>query len=272
VIYDLHTHTTASDGALSPAELVRLAGDNSVDYLAITDHDTLKAYEHVDTEINVKPILIVGIELSTVWAGHGIHIVGLNVDRENSVLIGGIEKQMKARVLRAKTIAHRLKRTGIDDPLPAVLKIAGSSMIGRPHFAQHLVDIGLVKNVSAAFRKYLGSGKTGDVKQCWESMPEIVSWIRAAGGTPVLAHPAKYGMTWTKLRELIKEFSGAGGLAIEVVCGAQELRTTKKLADLSNEFELAASCGSDFHQVQSWSAPGRFAALPDSVTKVWDTW
>jgi predicted metal-dependent phosphoesterase TrpH len=272
VIYDLHTHTTASDGALTPTDLIRLAGEHQVDCLAITDHDTLGAFEQTNPASSHGLTLIVGIELSTVWNGHGIHVIGLNVDRNNSILIEGISKQQGARISRAKTIAHRLMKTGIDDPLPAVLKIAGNSMIGRPHFARHLVDIGLVKDASTAFRKYLGSGKIGDVKQCWESLPDIVAWISAAGGSPVLAHPAKYGMTWTKLRALIEDFKEAGGQAMEVVCGSQELPVTRRLADLSNEFELAASCGSDFHQVSSWSAPGQFPKLPDSVAKVWETW
>lgn len=272
VIFDLHTHTNASDGALHPAELIRFAGEQNVDCLAITDHDTLAAYEQLDPAHTGRPKLIVGVELSTVWGSHSIHVIGLNVDRGNPTLSDGIVKQQDLRLSRATTIAHRLTKTGIDNPLTAVLDIAGDSMIGRPHFAQHLVDVGLVKNIRAAFRKYLGSGKIGDVKQCWESLPDVVAWITAAGGTPVLAHPAKYGMTWAKLRALIEDFKDAGGQAMEVVCGSQELPVTTRLADLSLEFELAASCGSDFHQPSAWSAPGRFPPLPDSVTNVWDTW
>ena len=272
VIFDLHTHTTASDGALTPAELIQFAAGQNVDCLAITDHDTLHGYEQLDFQKIAGLKLVVGLELSTSWQGHGIHIIGLNVDRSNATLKNGITSQQDARKSRAATIAMRLQKTGIDDPLPAVLKIAGKSIIGRPHFAQHLVDIGHAKDISSAFRKTLGNGKMGDVKQCWEALPEIVAWIRAAGGTAVLAHPAKYGMTWTKLGALIEDFAGAGGQAIEVVSGSQEQKITKKLARLSNEFELAASCGSDFHQASSWSAPGKFPPLPDSVTKVWDLW
>ena len=272
MIFDLHTHTTASDGALTPVELIQFAEEQNVACLAITDHDTLDAYQRLDLTTSHALKLVVGLELSTNWQGHGIHIIGLNVDRNNETLAAGIRSQQEARLSRAITIAKRLQKTGIDNPLPAVRKIAGDSVIGRPHFARHLVEIGHAKDISAAFRKYLGNGKIGDVKQCWETLPAVVSWIRAAGGTPVLAHPAKYGMTWTKLRALIQDFADAGGQAIEVVCGSQESTITKKLARLSNEFELAASCGSDFHQVSSWSVPGKFQPLPDSVTKVWDLW
>jgi predicted metal-dependent phosphoesterase TrpH len=272
MIFDLHTHTDASDGALSPPELVHLAQERQVGCLAITDHDTLGAYERLDPGEFQAMQIIVGIELSTAWQRHNIHIIGLNIDPKNPTLLQGIKAQQEARVLRASQIARRLVNTGIDDPLPAVRKIAGTGMIGRPHFAQHLVDIGHVKNLNAAFRKYLGNGKIGDVKQCWAELPNVVSWIRAAGGTPVLAHPTKYGMTWTKLRALLDDFKDSGGQAIEVVCGSQETSVTKKLADLANDFKFAASCGSDFHQASSWSSPGKFQPLPDSVTKVWDLW
>lgn len=272
VIFDLHTHTTASDGTLLPAELVKLAVEQNVDCLAITDHDTLSAFETLDLTNGHGPKLFVGIELSTVWQGHSIHIIGLNVDRDDQTLLDGVKAQQAARLTRATTIARRLMKTGIDDPLPAVLGLAGSSAIGRPHFAQHLVNIGTVKDLRTAFRKYLGAGKPGDVKQCWASLPDVIAWITAAGGTPVLAHPAKYGMTWTKLRALIADFKESDGQAIEVVCGSQESNVTRKLADFSNEFDLSASCGSDFHEPSSWSAPGRFSPLPQSVKKVWDTW
>jgi predicted metal-dependent phosphoesterase TrpH len=272
MIFDLHTHTDASDGALSPNELVRLARERHVDCLAITDHDTLGAYEQLDPDALQSIKLIVGIELSTVWQGHNIHIIGLNVDPDHLTLKEGINAQQDARESRAIQIAQRLAKTGIDDPMPAVRKIAGESMIGRPHFARHLVDIGHVKNLNAAFRKYLGNGKIGDVKQCWAALPEVVSWIQAAGGTAVLAHPVKYGMTWTKLRALLDDFKESGGRAIEVVCGSQELSVTRKLANLANDYEFAASCGSDFHQASNWSSPGQFPPLPDSVTKVWDLW
>ena len=272
MIYDLHTHTTASDGALSPSELILLACDNGVGCLAITDHDTLDAYEQIDASLIVELRLIVGVELSTTWQKHGIHVVGLNVDRDNPILQNGICRQQDARLSRAREIARRLAKTGIDDPFEAVQQLAGDSVIGRPHFAQHLVNIGHVKDIQTAFRKYLGSGKTGDIRQCWIELPEAVSWIRAAGGTAVLAHPAKYGMTWTKLRALISDFAESGGQAIEVACGNQEPGVTRRLAELCNDYDLAASCGSDFHQKKSWSAPGKFARMPESVPKVWESW
>ena len=273
VIVDLHTHSTASDGTLSPAELLRHANENDVDMLAITDHDTLDAFRQLNARASNVPELITGIELSTAWQGCGIHVLGLNVDASNEKLRRGIDRQQHARHQRAEMIAQRLTKLGIDDPLHAVRAIAGNGSIGRPHFAQHLVDIGFVRDRRTAFRKYLGAGKLGDIKDGWASMQDIVAWILGAGGTPALAHPAKYRLTMNKLRCLLCDFKDAGGQAIEVICGRQTSTTTLQLANLADDLELLASCGSDFHQPGlPWSRPGGFAPLPDSLRKVWDTW
>lgn len=273
VIIDLHTHTTASDGILSPVELLRHANENDVDMLAITDHDTLDAFTQLNGQAPGIPKLITGIELSTAWHGSGIHILGLNVDASNDILRRGIERQQYARLRRAETIARRLTKLGIENPLHAVRAIAGNGSIGRPHFAQHLVDIGFVRDLRTAFRKYLGAGKLGDVNRGWASMQDIVAWILTAGGIPVVAHPAKYRFTMTKLRCLLDDFKDAGGQGIEVICGHQSSATTLQLASLAEDLELLASCGSDFHQPGlPWSRPGGFAQLPDSLRTVWEAW
>ena len=273
VIIDLHTHTTASDGILSPVDLLQHANENDVYMLAITDHDTLDAFKHLNGQESGIPELITGVELSTAWQGCGIHVLGLNVDASNGVLRRGIERQKHARLQRAQSIAQRLTKLGIDNPWHAVRAIAGNGSIGRPHFAQHLVNIGFVRDLRTAFRKYLGAGKPGDVNHCWASMQDIVAWILAAGGIPVVAHPAKYRFTMTKLRCLLHDFKDAGGQGIEVICGHQSSTTTRQLAGLAADLELLASCGSDFHQPGlPWSRPGGFAPLPDSLRKVWEAW
>lgn len=270
---DLHTHTNASDGALSPNELLELAAENLVDLLAITDHDTLQAYADLDTQQSKSVTIVAGIELSTAWSGRGIHVVGLNIDPENEILQRGVELQQQARQARAREIANRLTRLGIDNPYDAVRVLAGNAGIGRPHFAQHLVTTGVVRDRRTAFTKYLGAGKLGDVKQCWATLDDVISWIRAAGGDAVLAHPNKYKLTSTKLRLLLAEFVDIGGTAIEVVCGRQHESVTRQLADLARDFGLAASCGSDFHDPGNvWSRPGGFPPLPASLRMVWESW
>jgi predicted metal-dependent phosphoesterase TrpH len=272
VIFDLHSHSNASDGALHPDALLRHAAECGVDALAITDHDTLAAYDRVDTNAAAVQ-LIPGIEFSTAWRKHGVHVVGLNVDPACTILRRGVERQQRSRTRRARLIAKRLRSKGLPDMLDDVLHIAGGEPAGRPHFAEHLVSTGIVKDTRAAFRKYLGAGKPGDVKHCWASLAEVVRWIRQAGGTAVLAHPAKYRLTNTKLRALATEFRDVGGAAIEVVCGPQSPNATNRLAQLSRDLGLVASCGSDFHDGGNrWSRPGGFPPLPDDLTPVWTTW
>ncbi len=272
VIYDLHSHSNASDGSLEPDALVTFAAECGVGVLAITDHDTLAAFDRIDTSVSPTR-LIPGIEFSTNWRKHGVHIVGLNVDPGCTTLRGGVERQQQSRHARARLIARRLRSKGLPDVLDDVLQTAGGGPVGRPHFAEQLVRAGIAKDLRSAFRKYLGAGKAGDVRHGWASLPEVVHWIVRSGGTAVLAHPAKYRMTKTRLRALATDFRAAGGAAIEVVCGQQSPNTTAHLARLANDLGLAASCGSDFHHGGNcWSRPGRFPPLPDDVRPVWTTW
>ena len=272
MIFDLHSHTTASDGSLHPDALLAHAAECGVDALAITDHDTLAAFDRVDTAV-APARLIPGIELSTAWRGHGVHVVGLDVDPANAALQNGVERQQRSRDERARLIARRLRSRGLPDVLGPVRDIANGEPIGRPHFAAHLVQAGIAKDTRAAFRKYLGPGKPGDVRHTWASLPAVVQWIVQAGGTAVLAHPAKYRLTRTRLRMLAAEFRNAGGTAIEVVCGQQSPNTTMHLAQLARDVGLAASCGSDFHHGGNrWSRPGGFPPLPGDLRPVWAAW
>ncbi len=273
MIRDLHIHTNASDGHLPPQALLAFAARHGVDQIAITDHDTVNAYDQLTLEDDIAITLIPGIELSTTWQGRSIHIVGLNIDLRNPALLGGIARQQQARDERARTIAERLTRLDIDNPYAAVKALAGEAGIGRPHFASHLVKIGKVRDTQTAFRKYLGTGKIGDVVQGWASMTDVIDWITRAGGIPVLAHPAKYRFTTTKLRALLADFKDYGGLGVEVVCGRQEPGLTKRLADIAIDLDLLASTGSDFHHPDNkWSRPGGFSPLPENVVPVWDRW
>ncbi|MEQ8204901.1 MAG: PHP domain-containing protein [Woeseia sp.] len=268
---DLHTHTTASDGELSPKELLLRATDQGLTHIAITDHDTVAAYSHLEVPEGLS--VIPGIEFSSRWRKIGVHIVGLNIDLDQPALSQAIAQQQQVRSERAQTIAERLVKLGFEDPLPAVSILAGGSNIGRPHFARHLVATGKVKTIREAFKKYLGAGKPGDVKQTWAPIEDVVRWINDAGGVAVLAHPAHYRLTQSKLKELVTDFADADGTAIEVVSGSQEPTVTRKLASLCNDFELHASVGSDFHRPDArWAELGRFAALPDTCEPVWNLW
>ena len=270
---DLHCHTTASDGTLTPGQLLNVAVANGVETLAITDHDTIAAYADPGIAASKDLRLIPGIELSTQWRSIGIHVVGLNIDLRNAMLLNGIRRQQAAREERAAEIARRLGKHGVPDALDGARRIARGGQIGRPDFAQHLVDIGTVDTVAGAFKKFLGPGKPGDVKRFWPPMQQVIDWITDAGGIAVLAHPAKYKLTNTKLTALATEFRAAGGHALEVASGPQNPDVTDRLARLCNALELHASCGSDFHGPhQPWTDLGKFPPLPLACRPVWELW
>jgi len=270
---DLHTHSTASDGRLNPIQLCQRAASRGVEFLSITDHDTCAAYSELSAATSLPVKLIPGIEFSSFWQNTGIHILGLNLKLQSEILKCAVDYQQAARAERAKQIAVNLERHGIANSLSHVERIAGTTYVGRPHFAQHLVDIGRVKNIKDAFRKFLGPGKPGDVKENWAAMQQIVDWIRDAGGMAVLAHPAKYRLTWTKLRALLDEFSAAGGQGMEVISGQQQPDLTKRLGQLATQKGLLASCGSDFHRPEDvWSDVGKIFVLPADCTPVWHHW
>lgn len=267
-IYDLHTHSLSSDGALSPEALVRLAVNKGVDVLALTDHDTISGIQAAVTEAEksqsaaTKAIdIVTGIEFSAQWRGRNIHIVGLCLDLNNPVLTQAIAQQHEARLSRAHEIARRLEKKGVQNAWQGAAKYAREDHIGRPHFAQYLVESGVVSSINQAFSKYLGSGKIGDVKQHWPSIEQVVSWINTAGGIAIVAHPNKYDLTRTKLYELLEVFTAAGGEGIELVSGIQNQNITQKLLRAALDFSLAGSCGSDFHSDQ-WQMVGKMSPMP----------
>ena len=251
MIIDFHTHSHASDGALSPEELVKAAMDAGVSQFAITDHDTVAGYREAAALSESFPAgfnLVSGTELSCVWGKTTIHVVGLGMDIEHPELVAGLEFLDAARAERATIIAQRLEKLGMPGGLEGARAFAGVSQIGRPDFARWMVQVGHVKDANEAFDKYLGAGKTGDVKACWPELAAVTSWITAAGGTAVLAHPLKYRFTRMKLRRLVADFQAAGGTAIEIFSGRQLPDQTEQLTRLAQECDLLVSAGSDFHR------------------------
>jgi predicted metal-dependent phosphoesterase TrpH len=270
LLYDLHCHTTASDGKLSPLDLCARALANGVTHLAITDHDTLSGWQSLAAAPEGLA-LISGIEYSCVWSGMTIHIVGLGFDAEHASMQAGVSQQADAREKRALIIDERLAKLGFKGGLVAAQTYANGNQIGRPHFAKFLVDNGHVNSMNQAFDKYLGAGKPGDVKALWPELEQVVRWITEAGGIAVIAHPARYKMTNMKLRRLIQAFKEAGGGAMEVVSGSQSRDVTAYMAQLCEEYDLLASQGSDFHGPGSpWQELGRFDVMPKRCRPVSD--
>ena len=274
-VYDLHCHSTASDGVLSPRALVERAASMGVQVLALTDHDELAGLDEaraVAEEVGIR--LVQGVEISITWAGHTIHVVGLNVDSDDPILGRGLASNRGGRAERARRMADELARMGIPGALEGAYKFAGNQdLIGRTHFARFLVERGVVKDVKIVFKKFLVKGKPGYVPHQWASLEEALVWIRAAGGQSVLAHPGRYQMGREKMRLLLSEFKHLGGDAIEVVTGSHTPDQVPVYADLAVEFDLMASVGSDFHAPgEGGRELGRLPALPTRCRPLWSAW
>lgn len=269
--YDLHAHSNFSDGALPPAELVARAKACEVDVLALTDHDSVDGIDAARVAAREHGLrLIAGTELSVTWNKRLLHILGLNIDCSNPQLQAGLAQLRAIRTDRAERMAKSLEKHGIPNALDGARKYAHNGIVTRRHFALYLVELGRAPTEATVFEKYLREGKPGYATTQWVALADAVSWIRAAGGVAVIAHPQRYKMTATTLRRVAKEFVDCGGAGVEVVCGGSGRDIIDSSAALARRFDLLASIGSDFHDpAYKWVELGRLEPLPANVTPIW---
>ncbi len=271
MIVDLHCHSTASDGLLAPAEVVARAAGQGVALLALTDHDTTTGLpEAAEAARRLGMGFVPGIEISTTWSHGTVHIVGLDIDPDHPRLRQGLEQLAEERARRAEVMIQRLARLGI---VGAEAAIPGDPRAaGRSHFARWLVDQGHAKDWRQAFKRYLGRGKPAYVPGRWATLAEAVEWIRSAGGVAVLAHPARYRLTHSKLTRLLTDFRTVGGTALEVVSSSHSEDDRRCMAQLAGRFALWASAGSDFHGPGGFVELGRDLTLPRGCRPLWSRW
>ncbi|HCN6461630.1 TPA: 5'-3' exoribonuclease [Escherichia coli] len=275
VIYDLHSHTTASDGCLTPEALVHRAVEMRVGTLAITDHDTTAAIAPAREEISRSGLalnLIPGVEISTVWENHEIHIVGLNIDITHPLMCEFLAQQTERRNQRAKLIAERLEKAQIPEALEGAQRLAQGGAVTRGHFARFLVECGKASSIADVFKKYLARGKTGYVPPQWCTIEQAIDVIHHSGGKAVLAHPGRYNLSAKWLKRLVAHFAEHHGDAMEVAQCQQSPNERTQLATLARQHHLWASQGSDFHQPCPWIELGRKLWLPAGVEGVWQLW
>ncbi len=273
--FDLHCHSTASDGVLTPSAVVSRAHSQGVDVLALTDHDDVRGQaEAAEAAAALGIRYIPGVEISVTWGGHTLHVVGLGVDTHHPQLLAGLAANRAGRAERARRMSEALARVGIPGALEGAYAYAvNKDLIGRTHFARFLVEEGYVKDVKAVFKNYLVKGKPGYVAHQWASLAQAVQWIHAAGGQAVLAHPGRCNFGSEKMRALLAEFRDLGGEAIEVVTGSHTAEQVPIYAKLAQEFGLYASCGSDFHAPgEGGRELGRLGPLPAICRPIWATW
>lgn len=269
--YDLHSHSTASDGALSPTDLITRAQEKGVTTLALTDHDTTQGLFEAQQSAKLAGItLINGIEISTTWENHSLHIVGLNINPDQSILKTGINYLQELRSDRAQKISLKLEKKRIFGAYEAVSKTAGQGMITRSHFADFLLSQNHISTQQEAFDRYLGQGKAAYVSTTWASLQDTLDWITAAGGIAVLAHPMRYKLSANWMNRLLSAFKENGGQAIEVVTGRSSPEEINLTCQYMQRYGLYASVGSDFHSpTNQWVELGRLQPLPEKVTPVW---
>lgn len=306
---DFHCHTNASDGGLSPSELIDRAYGRGLNAIAITDHDLtagvadametaarlnakllngdadapVETYIKENAEVNGVDngelhrapsertlIVIPGVEFSTTWYDEQIHIVGLGIDPNNDSLKELEAKLKVARTQRAVAIGEKLKRLGFDRPYERCCEQAREgASITRGNYARLIFQDGKAKSVDDAFHKFLRRGQDAYVKSVWGPIEETVEVIKAAGGIAVLAHPRRYKISNMRLRKLVYEFKKAGGEAIEVSSSQQRQLDRDYLVQLCHKYEMLASLGSDFHNEGFHRDLGQNIDLPSDVTPVW---
>ncbi len=265
----------ASDGVLTPGELVARAAEQGVHCLALTDHDETRGLAEARQAAEVHGIRLVnGVEISVTWTTRTIHVVGLHVDPDHPGLSAGLALNRSGRTERARRMGAALAEAGIPGAFDAAYALApNKDLIGRTHFARFLVSSGRVKDMKTVFKKFLVKGKPGYVSHQWADLAEAVAWIRAAGGQAVLAHPGRYDLGRDNLRRLLTDFQDAGGQGIEVVTGSHGPDQVPVFARYAQEFGLLASAGSDFHAPgEGGRELGRLIPLPPGCKPIWQDW
>jgi len=270
---DLHCHSIVSDGTLTPEALALRAKANGVELWALTDHDEIGGQDRaIEAARRAGLSYLTGAEISVTFAGTTVHIVGLGMDHTHPALLNGLRATRGGREMRARAMSDDLlARAGIPGVYEGALKyVDNPELISRTHFARYLVEAGVCKDTNEVFRKFIVEGKPGFVPHRWASLRDAVGWITDSGGVAIIAHPGRYKLTANEEYALFTEFKTLGGQGVEVMTGAHGQADYVKYAEYCQEFDLAASRGSDFHSPEeSHTDLGKLPPLPGSVTPVW---
>ena len=243
---DLHVHTTASDGTFTPAQVVELARDAGLSAIAITDHDTVSGYAEAakrGAELGVE--IVPGIEISTKYGG-AVHVLGYYIDMESDGLHHILDWIVEDRDTRGRKMAELMAADGLPVNYDE-MKARFGEVIGRPHFARLLVELGLAMDVQDAFGRYVEKGQKYYVGRTILPIERAIGLIIKAGGVPVLAHPFQYKKNDAELRELIEHCMAHGLRGMECRYSGYDAQQVAYLEGLAEEYGLLKTGGSDFH-------------------------
>jgi 3',5'-nucleoside bisphosphate phosphatase len=273
--YDLHCHSTYSDGVLTPTALVARAAERGVDVLALTDHDVIDGLpEAIVAARDTGIAFVCGSELSVTWRDITIHVIGLRIDPANTTLTEGLAAIRGGRDQRARNMADGLAAAGIPGAYEGAMKyVTNPSLVSRTHFGRFLIDAGHAKDAKDVFNRYLTPGKPGHVTHEWATLTQAIDWIHAAGGQAVIAHPGRYRVTPAGLRILLGEFTDTGGDGIEILSPSHTPAQYVEFATHARVLGLRGSCGSDWHAPgESWMDFGDLPEFPAGVVPIWKDW
>jgi predicted metal-dependent phosphoesterase TrpH len=247
---DLHTHSNASDGDLSPAELIAAAANQGLSAIALTDHDTIEGLKSAEETAEKYSICFIpGIEMEIAWpVAHGdFHLLGLGLTQPSPAFLDAVDSLARSRETRNQEIIQRLRGLGIRTDYEEVRSFSGGGSIGRPHFAALLVSRGLVKNHEQAFTQYLGRGKCLFVPKQALTFNQAAALIKESGGIAVLAHPMSLYIAWGRLPGFVRGLKEQGLDGLEAWHPTAKSRSCKRLEILGRSLGLYVTEGSDFH-------------------------
>jgi predicted metal-dependent phosphoesterase TrpH len=245
---DLHTHSKASDGSLSPAALMEYASRRPLSAIALTDHDTIDGLAEAAREASRYGIrFIPGIEIEITWEPGEFHLLGLGIRCPSPGLLRAVAELGEKREARNREIIERMRSAGITACWEDIRPFSGGVFIGRPHFAAFLIQRGLAKNHEQAFAKYLGKGRPFYAPKEGLEFRRAVAMIQDSGGIAVLAHPMSLYVAWGRLPQLIKDLRDQGLDGIEAWHPTAKARTCRRLEALGKSLGLFITAGSDFH-------------------------
>jgi len=245
---DLHTHSTASDGTMSPADLVKYAHKKGLSAIAITDHDTIGGIGEAIASGNILGIEVVpGIELSVKYSDHNVHLLGYLFDCDHKELHVALGQLQAGRFERNKKIIAELNRLGLAIKFSELQKTAGSGQNGRPHIARLMMQKGFVRTMDEAFEKYLGHGGLAYTSRFVYGVEDAISLIKNAGGVAVLAHPFQLDKSVDDLPRELQQLCDMGLDGIEVYYPTHSRKFRKRLISLAEKYSLLITGGSDYH-------------------------
>lgn len=245
---DLHTHSTASDGTYTPAQLMEYAHARNINAIALTDHDSIDGIIEAQKKARELSMeFIPGIELSIQWPTGEFHLLGLGLQSPSKELLGAIDFLRQERDNRNIKMAQKLQEQGIAITYEEVVEKAGTKTIGRPHFASLMIEKGFIRQRQQAFDQYFAKGRPCYVERTGLDLEDAVKAIKTSGGIPVQAHPLSMYVSWGKMEDTMIDIQMHGVEGLEAWHPGTRVSEAYRLEELARKLGMTATAGSDFH-------------------------